>query len=58
LPTRQAVIVDRPHPPVELVTIAASPEPCSSSPARALRVPVASAPDGPSRSTTDDRRRV
>jgi hypothetical protein len=32
LPTRQVVIVDEPYPPVELVTIAATPEPASSSP--------------------------
>jgi len=33
LPTRQVGIVDRPHPPVQLVTIAVTPEPTSSSPA-------------------------
>src|SRR4029453_11050503 len=33
LPTMQVVIVDESHPPVELVTVAAPPEPRSSSPA-------------------------
>jgi len=33
LPTRQAVIVDGPHPPVKLVTIAATLQPGSNPPA-------------------------
>jgi hypothetical protein len=50
LPTRQVVTEDRPHPPAELMTIAAPPEPRSSSPAvprRALSI-------GRQRSSTDN----
>jgi hypothetical protein len=46
LPTRQVVTEDGPHPPVELVTVADRPEPARPA-GRALRVPVASVPDGP-----------
>jgi hypothetical protein len=50
LPTRIVVVVDGPHPPVELVTIAATPKPVVLA-ERALHVPIASGSGGHSRTT-------